>query len=99
MFNMITETVTPEKALVITTILAMGLLGVHASLRSKAKYEKLANYVYNVATVVASLVGVFGMMLIIKVSSAGAAMSVGFEFSILLVVFVGLFLAIHVYGD
>lgn len=99
MFNMIMETVTPEKALVITTILAMSLLGVHALLGSKAKYEKLANYVYNVATVVASLVGVFGMMLIIKVSSAGTAMSAGLEFSILLVVFVGLFLTIHVYGD
>ena len=45
MFDMIMETVTPEKALVITAILAMGLLGVYAFLCSKAKYEKLANYV------------------------------------------------------
>lgn len=99
MFHMITETVTPEKALVITAILAIGLIGIYALVGSKAKYEKLANYVYNVATVVASLAGVFGMALIIKVSSAGAAMSAGLEFSILLVVFVGLFLTIHVYGD
>lgn len=99
MLDMIMETVTPEKALVITAILAIGLIGVYALLGSKVKYEKLANYVYNVATVVASLVGVFGMALIIKVSSAGAAMNVGLEFIILLVVFVGLFLTIHVYGD
>lgn len=99
MFHMITETVTPEKALVITAILAIGLIGIYALVGSKAKYEKLANYVYNVATVVASLAGVFGMMLIIKVSSAGTAMNIGLEFVILLVVFVGLFLTIHVYGD
>ena len=99
MLDMIMETVTPEKALVITAILAIGLIGVYALLGSKAKYEKLANYVYNVATVVASLVGVFGMALIIKVSSAGVAMNVGLEFIILLVAFVGLFLTIHVYGD
>lgn len=99
MFNMIAETVTPEKALVITTILAISLIGVYALVGSKTEYERLANYVYNVATVVASLVGVFGMALIIKVSSAGAAMNVGLEFVILLVVFVGLFLTIHVYGD
>lgn len=98
MFNAFMGSVTSEKALVITAVLAIGLVCLYAFLDSKAKYEKLANYVYNVATVVVSLAGVCGMALIIE-SAPGAAMSVGLEFIILLVVFVGLFLTIHVYGD